>query len=494
MKPKYPTRLGYNKRNMYLFAETFDAIARIENSSDRANQHLETVQSLYFYNQPEAAVALVPETLGLVRGLSDIRQKLFLLRKVGVLLAKMQRFADAFTVADEIDLLLLEPDFINSSRAPDEVEEQKDILFHVIALQQAFCREFDDVHKTLERIVDFDEYENAIVEIIESSSTWNDIRKNEEVLDGFLELLETPYRKASALIHLALIFPVEGSTTEPSKKIEQVIQIINTEISDDGIKDTLLKKLLNYYSITSNFEKWFASNRKISDPAMRCDANLSQITKYGGNTCGDEPCEKLLQTVLDDVKQIDDSNAKIQILTDIAFYYGRYLEDELETKKYYREAIRLVSLETNPYSRVKLSLKICNSLADAEQRTAAAKMFQKTISFVESVDDIHLRCYLLREIAGSFVANDFYNEAKELAKNFENYAVPDEHDRAEVEAILVYQKCLASIAVLSWGIELKHPLGDIPGKTLELIRSIPDPIERADALRKLAELSGWRSE
>ncbi len=466
---------------MILFAETFDAIARIEELGDLTSQHLQTVRALFESGNTDIANIMIFETLSYARHLVDPKQKLFLLRQIGSQFAAMSRFAVAFSLVEEIDLLLLSPPALVSSAFVQDLEEQKDALLREIAIQQAQEGSVDTALKTIERISDFDEYENTLTTIL--------LREDcpETVLE-WIEKLETPERRFAVWKHAASLQRAVGLPENSFDTIRRAAEIALREMGDSARKDAALRQIIDYHLKGSadedSLDEVVAAIQKSPE---RCLAFLSLAAHHYGSHETEKAFSRI-EAALEESKLIEERRGKIAVLKQIGWTLA-FCDREKESKEHYRIAIQEASRETNAYSRMRFFSEIASSIADSGQRGPAAKLYRQAVATALEVEEVFLRCYYLREIAESMVRDDFSEEAIET---IEQIVDPDEQ-----ETVVYYQKSLAfsrTAQILRERGETTVQDEELLNRALRLAREVTDPISQAEAFRKIAELRETRDE
>lgn len=483
---------------MKIYAESLDAIARIPEPGERAHQHLSTVCSLFHHGFPESVPMLLSESCNLVRALSDLRQKLFLLRKVGVLFAEMGLFSEVFSIAEDIDLLLLEESTLQRSGWKQDVEDHKDALFRALGAKLFSFGKNEESFAVLDRILDFDEYENAVLDIFESPASL-------DCKSELLQRIESPESTVQALIRIAAHEKKRGLRGDFLRTVHEARKMILTEIGVPDHRDSLLKKLLEFFTEEQNGEE----NRsfmgyceeiigEIRNPIMQIESRLSYAKRVFqiGN---EQAAFSLLDSAISSLKEIGNSPENMHSKAILCRAVGSVcaLFDKTEqSRSFYREALRLVESETNSFFKMRFFEQTAQSLAEIGERSAAGKLHQKAFFLAREDGDVHLRSFYLKGIAESMLLDHFYEESLEVLESIADFENGGKMEgpklNREIRSHLLHQHSLAlsrRAEILKQESELNadcvEPLLE---ESLNLAREIDDPILRADSLRKIAEV------
>lgn len=470
---------------MKLYTEAFDAIARIEEPGDRANEHLETVLSLLQVQEKsdQSVFPIVSESLGLIRTLEDPRQKLFLLRKAGQGFARMRLFSHALALAEEMDLILLDRG-ASSPRWSEDVEEQKDALFQEIALHQARSRENQACFETLEKIVDYDLHEETVLRLIRENAI-------PECSDELFELLETPVLKSLAAIALARhrrIFPDFSALETDADSLTELVSLYllrDFPFPEEAQRERVLLETLEKFDAA--YEKGLAA---------------ALIAKSGEN---DESAlfTQTLRILLEATEEVKSISQRNTLFCELAGIEARYNRGD-EARKTFRKALRETEKESNSFSRMKLLTELARSAAEAGERGAAVKLYRKASDIALSIDEPHLRGFYLKTISESLYEDHFLEEARETIESIVDFEVQRKKTKEtgnerhfhrdqmqELHSILLHQKSLAlsrAAEILREESGYEQEIALLLQDSLECAREIFDPILRAEALRNNARI------
>ncbi len=485
---------------MKLYEETFDGIARIDIPEERANQHLQTVRSLFEHGHEETATALVPETLNLIDRLEDPKQKLFLLRLTGALLAERGKFPLAFAVLEQMDSALLAGKLLRSESWKDEVEDNKDHLFSSISRAQAQRGLLDDAIAAAGRIENFVEYESALHEILQSlhSSDPDDIPKCERLLDE----MESPNCVISSLLAIAKIQHRLGLTD----KARETAALAERKAESDSLEASM-EKYEAFSEIIEHYLEIYFSEPSVQSPlpfehlvalASKIDAffdNCSTWTELAQNRLKFEDRESAEQLLERAVKSFHDSGEKPRGFANptlIAQVYA-LLDQPEPMKRYFREAIAGCDRETGSFLRIMFRASVAQSLAESGERSAAEKLYRQTVSIANSEEIEFLRGKYLHDLAEMMLRDHFTEQALEV---IESLAEPLEtaFSTFETHELYLARKSLAlSMAAKILYREENNPSAKetalrLREESMDLARQLTDPVKRAEALRSNAEI------
>ncbi len=485
---------------MKLYEETFDAIARIDIPEERANQHLQTVRSLFEYGHEESATALVPETLNLIDRLEDPKQKLFLLRLTGALLAERGKFPLAFAVLEQMDSALLAGKLLHSESWKEEVENNKDFLFSSISRAQAQRGLLDDAIAAAGRIENFVEYESALHEILQSldSSNPDDIPKCERLLGE----MESPNCIISSLFAIAKIQHRLGLAEEAL----ETAALAERKAESDSLEDPM-GKYEAFSEIIEHYLEIYFSEPSVQSPlpfehlvalASKIDAffdSCSTWTDLARNRLkfGDrEAAEQLLERA---VKNFHESGEKPHDFANpsrIAQVYA-LLDQPEPMKRYFRKAIAGCDRETSSFLRIMFRARVAQSLAESGERSAAEKLYRQTVSIANSEEIDFLRCKYLHDLAEMMLRDHFTEEALEVVESL-GEPLETEFTAFETHELSLARKSMAlSMAAKILFQEENNPPGQetalrLREESTSLARQLTDPVQRAEALRQNAEI------
>lgn len=472
---------------MKFYEETFDAIARIEEPADQALQHFITVRSLFEHGHENGATLLFSDTLKLVRQLKDAKQKLYLYGLCGILLAEQGRFGDAFTIADEIDLLLLVPELLSSNVWKEEVEEKKNLLYATIAEYQARCRQIDGAISTADRVVDFDEYEQTILNIVSQLRPEDFETQTHQKL---LEELESPDRLISAFLTLA---------KNERQYVFNALKKTDEEVDDSAKKDELYHRIIVF--LLAEQENVDTIFERIISPTVRV-FSLLQMAQHTVNENGVP--QNILDQAVTEAHKIEQDQEKRDAFVEIGKTFASW-DRQTESRNAFREAIRLVDSQKNDFQKIQSLFKIAQPLCECGERSAALNLYKRATRIVETVEDLYFRCNWFREISRALLYDHFNDEALDIIDRLSDHdQEKNGWNRRELErqsldfrsmkAVFFHQESLARSQAAKI-LRDENPQTDefqtlsdtLITQATDLARKLVDPIWRTEALRSIAE-------
>ena len=477
------------------YEEVFDAIARIDIPEERANQHLETVQSLYEHGFEESASAIFPETLTLIRQLDDPKKKLFLLKQAGTLLASRGKIAEAIAIAEEMELAFLVKELITSNAWKEEIEDARNALFGSISKSQAERGQLKNAIETADRVDSFHEYETALCDVLTCAvaSSIDDITACEQIPNE----IETPQNRVTALLALARLQHKFGLAEKIQESLAMVKKIVASEIEGEETQYAVIREIAAYYlshSVAADHTELLSRLIPQSDASSDCCTiwlDLAEKQRESGNL--DLAKEFLGHAIENDGKSDEKSFGFLNPMRIAEFFAN--MEQANEMKEYYRKAIAVCERESNSFGRVTSLVRVARSLAESGERGAAEKLYFRTIKLIESEDADFLRCMFVQTISESMLKDDFVESALNIIEwitepidSYDTKANP-----LELKEMLLHQKSLAfSVAAKILASKSDDPVSYETSQRLlrestDIAHLLTDFVNRAEALRKIAE-------
>lgn len=435
--------------------ESLRSVVQIEGPGDRANAHIETLKTFIGIGEPESAIAILSESVGMVSAVDSPEQRDFLFLSLAKLALEAGRGGRAREIAGRV--------------ASREYRDRFSILFAEYHLRQ------NEIDKAIEYANSITDEETDLFLLYEKIVSA--LVKNGRKSDA-LELIDRAggEEDRTRLLFVAVKGLWEAGKCDDAGELFEAIRRVREIFADEKPLEISLLSLM-----CKNSEAIGLLGELEEDDRFSCMIEIAVSMWNCGNRNGViEILEESMRNVHESKSGAGEKADKLVRIGELLYRFG----EESKAKKTLQDAIVLAS-ESKGHVAYR---KIAGVLAELGERKAALKLYRHCLKDLERTPgnrELHWCVWIVDEL----LEHGFLNEAIASVKRIEEWLENDTDGDIDREFALETEAVLyARIARTIFNLEDESELSgeEILAKSLETAESLEDPIRKSKSLREIA--------